>query len=81
MIAPELLELLRCPETQQPLALASQELLASLETERQAGRLKNRVGQLVTTPITAGLVRTDGRVLYLITDGIPVVLHDEAILL
>lgn len=57
---PELLSLLRCPETRQPLAPAPAELLARHGLE-------------------AGLVREDGKLLFPIRGGIPILLLDEAI--
>jgi uncharacterized protein YbaR (Trm112 family) len=78
-ISPDLLEILVCPETKQPVALASAEVLAKLRREVEAGRLRNRGGQPVTQPISEGLVREDGKILYPIDDGIPVMLIEESI--
>ena len=47
--------------------------------EVEGGRLRNRGGQAVTQPIDEGLVREDGKVLYPIDDGIPVMLIEESI--
>jgi uncharacterized protein YbaR (Trm112 family) len=60
MIDPELLALLCCPETKQPLRIATAEELARVN-------------------LPAGLIRTDGRVIYPIDDGIPVLLLDAAV--
>jgi uncharacterized protein YbaR (Trm112 family) len=76
---PDLLEILVCPETKQPVALASAEILARLRREAEAGRLRNRGGQPVSQPIGEGLVRQDGKILYPIDDGIPVMLIEESI--
>ena len=78
-VSPDLLEILVCPETKQPVALARAEVLERLGREVSAGRLRNRGGQPVTQPITEGLVREDGRVLYPVDDGIPVMLIEESI--
>ncbi|MEA3209335.1 MAG: hypothetical protein QOE70_2392 [Chthoniobacter sp.] len=59
---PELLAILRCPLTRQPLYLASPEQLAHL-----------------STVLAAALIREDGRVVYPIRDGIPMLLPEEAI--
>ena len=74
-ISPELLDLLRCPETHQRLTVASRELLARIEAEK----LRNRAGAVVEGSLSGGLLREDGALLYLIRDGIPIMLIDEAV--
>ena len=78
-ISPDLLEILVCPETRQPVALASEDLLTKLNSEIAGERLRNRGGGRVTSPIAEGLVREDGKILYPIDDGIPVMLIEESI--
>jgi len=75
----QLLEILVCPETKQPIALAGDEVLSRLNAEIDAGRLRNRGGEAVTQRITEGLVREDGKILYVVDDGIPVMLIDQSI--
>jgi uncharacterized protein YbaR (Trm112 family) len=79
MINPQLLAILVCPETQAPLRVADAALIARLNRFAAEGRLKNRVGRLVEGPIDGGLIRQDGRLLFPIVDGLPVMLIDEAI--
>jgi len=77
-----LLELVRCPETGQRLAPAPAEVIACLETWRQAGTLPLRAAQPqldLREPIAAGLLREDGRVCYVIQSGIPILLPDHGI--
>jgi uncharacterized protein YbaR (Trm112 family) len=78
-ISPELLNLLRCPETKQPLRIALAECIAQLEAKRQAGELRNRADELVRAPIEAALIREDGLVVYPFEDGIPNLLPGKAI--
>ncbi|HKA13707.1 MAG TPA: Trm112 family protein [Myxococcota bacterium] len=78
-VSQELLEILVCPETKQPIALAAPDVLARVNAEIDAGRLRNRGGEAVKTRITEGLIRQDGRILYPVDDGIPVMLIDESI--
>lgn len=78
-ISQELLDILACPETKQPLTLADAALLTRLNDRIQQGQLTNRRGVAVTEPIGGGLVREDGRYLYPIRDDIPIMLIDEAI--
>jgi uncharacterized protein YbaR (Trm112 family) len=81
MIAAEVLALLRCPETQQPLALAPAELVAQVEAARSAGWLRNRAGNPSDMPIEGGLVRADEVLFFPICDGIPVLIASEAVVL
>jgi len=43
--------------------------------------LRNTAGRQITTQFDAGLVRADGRVVYPVCNGVPVLRVDEAILL
>ena len=78
-ISQELLDILACPETKQPLALADPALLAALNDRIRQGTLTNRGGATVSDAIDGGLVREDRRYLYPIRDDIPIMLIDEAI--
>jgi uncharacterized protein YbaR (Trm112 family) len=78
-VSEELLEILVCPETKQSIAPASEELLRKLAQDIEAGKVRNRGGEKVTKPITEGLVREDGKILYPVDDGIPVMLIEESI--
>jgi len=79
MIQDDLLKILRCPETRQPLRVAEGELLSRLNEEIRGGRLENRVGQKVENVLDGGLIREDGQYLYPIVDDIPIMLSDESI--
>ncbi len=79
MIDRQLLGILACPETREAVSLADEVLVASLNRKIEAGDLVNRAGEKVTEPIDGGLVREDGRYLYAIRDGIPVMLVEQGI--
>jgi uncharacterized protein YbaR (Trm112 family) len=79
MLDAELIEILACPETKQPVRLAEPELVERVNRAIAAGTLKNREGEAVTEPIEAGLVREDGQYLYPVRDDIPVMLIGEGI--
>ena len=78
-IQEKLLQILVCPETKQPVALASEKIVNELNAQIRAGKVRNRGGDSVAVEVTAGLVRQDGRVLYRIDSGIPVMLIEESI--
>jgi uncharacterized protein YbaR (Trm112 family) len=75
----ELLEILVCPESQQPVTLAGREILDQLNSEIDAARLRNRGGDVVEKRIDEGLLREDGKILYIIDDSIPIMLIDQSI--
>jgi len=79
MIDPELLKILCCPETHQPVAPAASAVVERLNQRLAAGQLANRAGQPVKEKLDGGLVRADGRFLYPVRQDIPVMLIDEAI--
>ena len=79
MIDKELLEILACPETKEPVHLADADTLAALNERIERGEIKNRAGKTIEVKIDGGLVRDDGAYLYPIEDEIPIMLIDEAI--
>ncbi|MDB6027879.1 MAG: hypothetical protein JWM68_4102 [Verrucomicrobiales bacterium] len=79
MISPELLKILRCPETHQPLSLLNSDQLAELNQRIAQGKLQSRNGNVVSEKIDGGLVREDGKVVYPLRGKLPILLIDEAI--
>jgi len=79
MVDAELLKILCCPETRQPLSLADAALVQRLNEQIAANELRNRAGKPVTRKCDGGLVRKDGQFVYPICETIPVLLIDEAI--
>jgi len=75
----ELLDILRCPETRQPVALADAALVAKLNVLISEGQLTDRGGETVKEPVDAALVREDGTIAYLVRDEIPEMLIDSGI--
>lgn len=75
----DLLAILCCPETKQPVSLADATLVKKLNDAATRGLLKNKGNKPVTEPIDGGLIRADHKVLYPIRESIPVMLIDEGI--
>ena len=79
MIDAELLKILCCPETHQPLKIAEPAMIESINQKIAAGQINNRSGKPVTEKCDGGLIREDGKVLYPIQNNIPIMLTNEAI--
>ncbi len=84
MIPTDFLELLRCPQSGQPLGLAGPDVLASLNErisrKLQAGQGEDGfAGVAVGQPFTEALLTHDQLLLYPIRDGIPILLVEAAI--
>ena len=79
VIDPELLSILACPETHQGLRMASADELSKLNARIRGGSVKNQAGKGVAEPFEDGLMREDGKRIYPIRDGIPVLFIDEGV--
>ena len=78
-IQPGLLEILRCPESQQRLRPADQALVEQLNQRIAADGLRNHAGKPMKEKLDGGLVREDGQQLYALRHDIPIMLVDESI--
>ena len=79
MIHPELLEILCCPETRQPVRVASAELVESVNRAIRDRRLEAPAGGSKAEALDGGLIREDGKFLYPVRNGIPIMLIEERI--
>ena len=74
-----LLEILCCPVTRQPVHMMNAAQLAAFNAAAGDGRLKHADGSALPGPLKEGLLTRDGKTVYRIDDGIPVMLADQAI--
>ncbi|NIA26854.1 MAG: hypothetical protein GWP02_02280 [Desulfobulbaceae bacterium] len=74
-----LLSILRCPVTQKGLSLARSAMLKDVNAAIDSGKLSNHDGQVLAEPMSEALVTDDGKVLYPISNGIPVLLEGESV--
>lgn len=79
MIAPEVLELLRCPLTGSRLKLASAELIESVNELIDDGQVLTRIQVAVSEPLDAGLVNDDDSLLVQVRKDVPTLISDELI--
>ena len=75
----ELLDILCCPVTKTPVERLPEEKLSRLNDRIRQGAIKSVDGTIVEQPIEEALVTTDGKTIYRIDDGIPVMLADLGI--
>ncbi len=74
-----LLEILCCPVSRQPVLPLGTAQLAALNAAVAAGRARLTDGSEVPGPLAEALITRDGRTVYRVDDGIPVMLADQAI--
>lgn len=79
MIHPELLEILCCPETRQPVRPAPEALVESVNRAIRDQSPQSAAGGDKADVLQGGLVREDGKFLYPIRNGIPIMLIEERI--
>ena len=78
-VDPRLLEILVCPVTKVSVQMLGKRKLAALNRAIAEGDVKHLGGEVVEAPLDEALVTTDGRTVYRVDDGIPVMLEDLAI--
>lgn len=80
MTIPEsLLDILCCPVSHEPLRPLEKARIGKLNDEIEQGRLLYVDGSTVDKPIAEALVSRDGKVVYVVDRGIPVLLPDRGI--
>ena len=74
-----LLTILRCPVTHKGLSVLKKDRLERINTAIRSGELVNHDGVKLADPLHEALVTDDGKRVYPVADGIPVLLEGEAI--
>lgn len=77
----KLLSILCCPVTHKGLSLVRKDLLGAVNAAIQAGELVNRDGAKLNHTLKEALVTDDGKIIYPVDDGIPVLIEGEAVAL
>ena len=77
----KLLSILCCPVTHKGLSLVRTDQLAAINAAIGSGKLTNRDGTLLENSLKEALVTDDGKTMYPIDDGIPVLLEGEGVAL
>jgi uncharacterized protein YbaR (Trm112 family) len=74
-----LLTILRCPVSHKGLAVLKKDRLAQVNAAIEAGNIVTHDGSKLAEPLDEALVTDDGKLIYPVADGIPVLLEDESI--
>ena len=74
-----LLDILCCPVTKTPVKPLSRAQLEAVNRAIGGGGVRTIGNVAVSEPLQAGLITTDGKVIYRIQDDIPVMLADDSI--
>ena len=78
-VAPELVEILVCPDTKLNVDLAPAETVEKINLAIKENIVLNVDGQSVNDPLQDGLLREDDKIIYPVRDSIPVMLIGEGI--
>ncbi|MFQ5600711.1 MAG: Trm112 family protein [Candidatus Krumholzibacteriia bacterium] len=78
-IRKDLLEILCCPVTKQPVEILSTEKLSELNEQISQGHIKDAGGNQVEDAVEEALVTADGKTIYRIDNDIPIMLAEQGI--
>lgn len=76
-----LLSVLCCPVTHKGLSVVRPDHLKKINTAIGEGRLANRDGAILSNTLKEALVTDDGKIMYPVNDGIPVLLEGASVAL
>lgn len=75
----KLLEILVCPVSKVPVKPLARDRLAILNRCIEDGAIKQAGGEPLTVALDEALITTDGRTIYRVDDGIPIMLEEQGI--
>ena len=75
----KLLAILCCPVSHKGLSLARSDVLKSINAAIERGDIVNRDGKTLGETLKEALITDDGKTMYPVADGIPVLLEGEAV--
>ena len=75
----DLLAILCCPETKQPVLLMTDEELSLINEKVELEQIHNQGNSLVKEKLHGGLIRSDRKRVYPIRENIPILLIEEGI--
>ena len=75
----KLLSILCCPVTHKGLNVAKRATLQSVNGAIADGKLRNRAGRQLEDALDEALITDDGKLLYPVANGIPVLLEGESV--
>lgn len=75
----KLLAILCCPVSHKGLSLARGDVLKSINAAIERGDIVNRDGKTLDETLREALITDDGKTMYPVADGIPVLLEGEAV--
>ncbi len=76
-----LLTILRCPVTHKGLSLLKKDKLEKINAAIAEGKVASLDGERLDQPLADALITDDGKRVYPVSDGIPVLLEGESIYL
>ena len=76
----DILKNLVCPKNKHPLFPITPDQLEKLNNKIEAGEIKTRAGNLVSSTLDGGFIREDLAVVYPVIDQLPIFLCDDALI-
>lgn len=78
-ISPQVIQYLRCPETESSLSELTEEQVTVLNQAIEQKQVFDRIGKVVVEPVEGGLINASGSWIYLIRAGIVCLIQDHAV--